>query len=64
MSVADRLFGLAKRSLLISERVERLSNVVDELAKEMREQDRRLVRVETVIDIGLRRSGPPRLTDG
>ena len=61
MSVADRLFGLAKRGLLISERVERLSSVVDELAKEAREHDRRLVRLETKVELGLRRGGSPRL---
>ena len=63
MSTVDRLFGIAKRSLLIAERVDRLSQLTDELAKEVREQDRRLVRIETLVEVGLRRSGPPRLTD-
>ena len=63
MSFSDRLFGLAKRSLLLSESVDRLMTTVGDLGKEVREHDRRLIRLETMIEIGMRRAGPSRLTD-
>ena len=63
MSVADRLFGVAKKSLLLSESVDRLMTSVNELSKEVREHDRRLVRIETMLEFGMRRVGPPRLTE-
>lgn len=63
MSFADRLFGLAKGSLLLSESVDRLVTSVNELGKEVREHDRRLVRIETLLEFGIRRPSPQRLTD-
>ena len=63
MSFADRLFGLAKSSLLLSASVDRLMTSVSDLGKEVREHDRRLVRMETMLEFGMRRAGPPRLTD-
>ena len=63
MSTAESLFGLVKRSLLLADRVERLAMAVGDLGKEVREHDRRLIRIETMVEVGLRRAGPPRLTD-
>jgi len=61
MSLVDRAFGLLQRSLTLAERVDRLAKVADNLSSELREHDRRLIRIETLIEFS--RRGSPRLTD-
>jgi hypothetical protein len=40
-----------KEVLLLTEKVERTGNVLTEISKELREHDRRIVRLETLVDI-------------
>jgi hypothetical protein len=67
MSVMDRVLDALRTAVLLESRVTALASAVGDLAKELRDVDRRLVRVETVIEIGTKGgfsgSGPPRIDD-
>ncbi len=41
-----------KRVLLLNEKVDRVADVLDKLTDELREHDRRIVRLETLVEIG------------
>jgi hypothetical protein len=41
-----------KDILLLTDKVERTGSVLTEISKELREHDRRLVRLETMVEIG------------
>jgi DNA invertase Pin-like site-specific DNA recombinase len=47
----DRILESVKQVLLVTEDIKRLSATVQDLAREVREIDRRLVRIETMADI-------------
>lgn len=53
MAGSERFFGAIKTVMLLFEDVKRLSEKTERLASRITEMDRRLVRVETVIEIGL-----------
>jgi len=40
-----------KEVLLLTDKVERTGNILTEISKELREHDRRLIRLETLVDI-------------
>jgi hypothetical protein len=62
VSITDRVLDALKAAVLLESRVTTLADNVGELARDVREIDKRLVRVETVVDLGLR-GGQPRLED-
>jgi hypothetical protein len=41
-----------KEVLLLTDKIERTGGVLTEISKELREHDRRLVRLETLVEIG------------
>ena len=47
-----------KETLIMAEKLEQTGRAVSELSREVREHDRRLVRLETFIEIGQRRLPP------
>ncbi|HSF47443.1 MAG TPA: hypothetical protein VLA73_03685 [Burkholderiales bacterium] len=51
MPAFDRILESVKQVLLVTEDIKRLSATVQDLAREVREIDRRLVRIETMADI-------------
>lgn len=51
MSFIERLLGFGKDVILLSDKTEHLSRNVDRLTQENRGLDRRMVRVETVLDM-------------
>jgi hypothetical protein len=62
VSIADRVLDAVKAAVLLEARVTSLAGSVGELARDVREIDKRLVRLETIVDMGTR-GGPPRLED-
>jgi len=51
MSVIKDAVAAMKEVVLLSDKVERAGNTLTELSKELREHDRRLLVIETTIDI-------------
>ena len=51
MGVADRLFDALRAAIQLSMRVERLGYRLEALAREVRDIDRRLIRVETALEL-------------
>ncbi len=51
MALADRIFDALKAAIQLSTRVESLGNRSEVLAREVRELDRRLIRVETALEL-------------
>lgn len=60
MSFIERLFGFGKEVILLSDKTEQLSRNVDRLAQETQGLDRRMVRVETILDMARYRSAERR----
>jgi hypothetical protein len=57
MSLADNFMSAAKQILLATENIKRLDEKVQRLADDVSGIDRRLIRIETFIEVGQR---PPR----
>ena len=55
MSVIKDAINGMKEVVLLSDKVERAGNTLSELSKELREHDRRLLIIETTIDIAKHR---------
>ena len=55
MSVVKDAINAMKEVVLLSDKVERAGNTLSELSKELREHDRRLLVIETTIDIAKHR---------
>lgn len=53
MSLADKVWEALAQVIKMNEQVVRLSGQVKELAAEMRELDKRLVRIETMLEVAL-----------
>ncbi|MGE5567166.1 MAG: hypothetical protein ACM3YN_13560 [Parcubacteria group bacterium] len=51
MSVLDQVLSGIRDAILLSEKVERLSQNAEALALELRDHDRRLVRLETMVEM-------------
>ncbi len=52
MSTLKDVISAMKDILLLTDKVERTGGVLTEISKELREHDRRLVRLETMVEIG------------
>lgn len=59
MSTLKDVMVEMKDVLLLTDRVDRAGSVLSELAHEVRDHDRRLVRLETIVDIA---RNQPRIT--
>ena len=60
MSAFDRVLDGVKQVLMVTEEIRRLSESVTSLAIEVREIDRRLVRIETLADLAAPRTAQQR----
>jgi len=52
LSTLKDVISAMKEVLLLTDKVERTGSVLTEISKELREHDRRLVRLETMVEIG------------
>jgi len=55
LSVVKDAINAMKEVVLLSDKVERAGNTLSEISKELREHDRRLLVIETTIDIAKHR---------
>ena len=60
MSTLKDVMSAMKEVLLLTDKVERAGSLLSELALELRDHDRRLVRLETIIEIAKHQ---PRITE-
>ena len=51
MSTLKDVISAMKDVLLLTDKVERTGSVLTEISKELREHDRRLVRLETLVEV-------------
>ncbi len=51
MSALKDVIGVMKDVLLLTEKVEKTGTTLSEVSKEIREHDRRLIRLETIIEL-------------
>jgi hypothetical protein len=71
VSITDKVLEALRTAILLESRVSALAAGVGDLAKDVRDIDRRLVRVETVIELGTKGGFssaapivPPAIEDG
>lgn len=57
MGVTDKVLDALKSAIQLDGRVMSMANQVADLAREVREIDKRLVRVETTVDLTTRHGG-------
>lgn len=57
MGVTDKVLEALKSAIQLDGRVMSMANQVADLAREVREIDKRLVRVETTVDLATRHGG-------
>ena len=60
MSTLKDVMSAMKEVLLLTDKVDRAGAVLSEMANELRDHDRRLVRLETIVEIA---RNQPRITD-
>ncbi len=60
MSTVKGVISAMKEILLLTDKVDRAGTVLSEISKELRDHDRRLIRLETVVQIA---QSQPRLMD-
>jgi len=60
LSTLKDVMSAMKEVLLLTDKVDRAGAVLSELANELRDHDRRLVRLETIVEIA---RDQPRITD-
>lgn len=65
MGVTDKVLDALKSAIQLDGRVTSMANQVADLAREVRDIDKRLVRVETTVDLATRAGtrNPPRIED-
>lgn len=56
MSLADNFMSAAKQILLATENIKRLDDKIHRLADDVAGMDRRLIKIETLIELGQRSS--------
>ncbi|MDA8137667.1 MAG: hypothetical protein M0036_03350 [Desulfobacteraceae bacterium] len=61
MSTLKDVMSALKEVLLLTDKVERAGSVLSEISSELRDHDRRLIRLETIVEMA---KSQPRLTDG
>ncbi len=54
MSVVKDAVAAMKEVLILSEKIEQAGKTLSEVSKELRDHDRRIVRLETYVEIGQR----------
>ncbi|HTT81858.1 MAG TPA: hypothetical protein VMF67_00095 [Rhizomicrobium sp.] len=54
MSLTDKVLEALRNAILLESRVSTLAGSVGELAREVRDMDRRLVRLETMVELAER----------
>ncbi len=52
MSVVKDVVAAMKEVLMLTEKVDQAGNTLSEISKELRDHDRRIVRLETFVEIG------------
>ena len=60
MSALNDVVSALKEVLLLTEKVDRAGRILSEIAGELRDHDRRLIRLETMVEVA---KHPRRLTD-
>lgn len=60
MSTLKDVMSAMKEVLLLTDRVDRAGSVLSEMSRELRDHDRRLVRLETIVEIA---GNQPRITE-
>ena len=60
MSTLKDVVSALKEVLLLTDKVDRAGKTLTEIASEMRDHDRRLIRLETMVEVA---KNQPRLTD-
>lgn len=60
MSTLKDVMSAMKEVLLLTEKVDRVGTVLSEISNELRDHDRRLIRLETMVEIA---KSQPRITD-
>lgn len=58
MAISDRFFKVIKDVILITEEVKRLNGQFDKLGDKIEAMDRRLVRIETMVEIAATKALP------
>ena len=56
MSTLKDVISAMKEVLLLTDKVERSGKILSEISKELREHDRRLIRLETMVEIAKNQS--------
>lgn len=62
MSAFEKVLGGIKDLLVMREDVARLAEATKELGRDIRDHERRLIRIETLVEMAGRSAAPPRLT--
>ena len=60
MSTLKDVVSALKEVLLLTDKVDRAGKMLSEISGELRDHDRRLIRLETMVEVG---GSQPRLTD-
>lgn len=60
MSTLKDVMSAMKEVLLLTDKVDRVGKVLSEISSEIRDHDRRLIRLETMVEIA---KSQPRITD-
>jgi hypothetical protein len=60
VSTLKDVISAMKDVLLLTDKVDRAGKVLSDISSELRDHDRRLIRLETIVELG---KGQPRLTD-
>ncbi len=60
MSTLKDVVSALKEVLLLTDKVDRAGKMLSEMASELRDHDRRLIRLETMVEVA---KNQPRLTD-
>jgi len=60
VSTLKDVVSALKEVLLLTDKVDRAGKMLSEISGELRDHDRRLIRLETMVEVAKR---PPRLTD-
>ena len=57
MSAIKDAIGAMREVLLLTDKVERAGNLLSEISHELRDHDRRLTRLETLVEVAQMRAG-------
>ena len=61
MSIVKDSIKAMKEVLLLTDKIEQAGSLLSEISRELREHDRRLVRLETMVEIAQTQSGSKKL---